>query len=79
MRETKAEWWLKSVDCETCLVTIRKHHIARHNESKMHKRLSGQKYQMMESDLQFTRFLLSRTARSFEGLEAEIYARALAG
>lgn len=72
-KNVKAEWWLTSVDCDTCLVTIRKHHIARHKQSKMHKRLEGKKYRILPSDIAFTNFLAGVRGAYMTGIEETIY------
>ena len=69
----KAEWWLTSWFCETCQTSIRKHHLARHKQSKMHKRLEGEKYRVLPSDIAFTAFLAGVRGAYMTGIEETIY------
>jgi len=66
-------WWMQTWYCEYCAVEIRKHHRSRHLQSKGHlARLNAlSSYQVMGSDMAFTRFLQTFDPRDFAGYELE--------
>ena len=66
-------WWLASANCVVCAVSIRKHHLSRHAQSKGHRARVGNTYEVMPSDLAFSAFLSGITGDSLAGYESQLY------
>lgn len=59
--------------CDICMADIRKHHMARHRESKGHQKRAGIVYPVMDSDVAFTAFLASVRGANLTGHERHLY------
>lgn len=74
-RVKNRSWWLTSAHCDVCNVDIRKHHLARHRQSKGHRAREGTAYVMMPSDEAFSLYLAGASHANFRGIERELFDR----
>lgn len=66
-------WWLQSILCEACNKHVRKHHLARHRQSKVHLMNEGLAYSVKQSDLDFAAFLSCLHPNMLKGAERRMY------